>query len=89
MGTFLRSCAFLREPIELSFWEVRAVSPDIGVLDGVHVLQGEGAVSVFALIDPLVSMAYFVIEMYSTRADEVTRVNIKTQRSTRARFAIS
>jgi len=89
VGPSLRSCVEVHEPVELSFGEVSGVSSGIGVLDGVHVLQGEGAVSVFALIDPLVSMAYFVIEMYSTRADEVTRVNIKTQRSTRARFAIS
>jgi len=64
----LCSCAEVCEPIELSFGEVSGVGPGIGVLDEVHMLQGEGAVSsVFCPIDPLVSMAYFVTEMYLTR----------------------
>ena len=45
MGPLLRSCAEVREPIELSFGVVSGVHPGIDVLDGVHVPQGEGAVA--------------------------------------------
>ena len=34
MGNLLRSCAEVREPIELSFGVVSGVSPGINVLDG-------------------------------------------------------
>ena len=34
LGLFLRSCAEVGEPIELSFGEVSGVGPDIRVLDG-------------------------------------------------------
>jgi len=44
MGTLLRSCADVREPIKLSFGEVSGVGPGIHVLDGVHMPQKEGAV---------------------------------------------
>ena len=45
MGSLLRSCAEVCELTELSFGMVSRVGPGIDVLDGVHVLQGEGAVS--------------------------------------------
>jgi len=41
----MRSCAEMREPIELTFGVVSRVGPGVGVLDRVDVLQGEGAVS--------------------------------------------
>jgi len=44
MGNLLRSCAEVREPIELSFGVVSGVGPGIHVLDGVHVSQKEEAV---------------------------------------------
>jgi len=37
MGSLLRSCAEVREPIELSFGVVSGVGPGLHVLDGVHV----------------------------------------------------
>jgi len=42
-------CSYVevREPIELSFGVVSGVGPSIDVLDGVHVTQGEAAVSGF------------------------------------------
>jgi len=43
-GNLLRSCAKVREPIELSFGVVNGVGRGLGVLDGVHVPQGEGEV---------------------------------------------
>ena len=43
MGTLLRNCAEVREPIQLSFGVVSGLGPGIDVLDGVHVPQGEGA----------------------------------------------
>jgi len=60
MGTLLRSCAEMHEPIELSFGVVSVVSPGIRVLDGVDVLQGErGFLGGFAEFSPsLVSMAH-------------------------------
>ena len=58
----MRSCAELRAAIELSFEVVSVVTPGIHVLDGVHIPQGE-----WVDFDPMVSMAYFVTEMYSTR----------------------
>jgi len=42
MGPLLRSCAEVRTAIKLSFGVVSGVGPDIDVLDGVHVPQGEG-----------------------------------------------
>jgi len=45
MGPLLRSCMEVREPIELSFGVVSGMVPGIDVLDGVHMPQGEGAVS--------------------------------------------
>jgi len=42
MGNFWRSCAKLRELIELSFGMVNGVGQMMGVLDGVHVPQEEG-----------------------------------------------
>jgi len=44
-GILMCSCAEICEPIELSFREVSWVGCGMGVLDGAHVLQGEGAVS--------------------------------------------
>ena len=46
MGTLLRSCAKLREPIELSFGVVNGVGLGIPVFNGGQSAQGEGAVSV-------------------------------------------
>jgi len=45
MGTLLRSCVVVYEPIKLSFGVVSGVTPGIDVLDEVHVPQWEGAVS--------------------------------------------
>ena len=45
MGHLLRSCVEVHEPMELSFGMVSGVGPGIHVLDGVHMPQGEGAVS--------------------------------------------
>jgi len=42
MGPLLRSCAYVRELIELLFGVVSGVTPDIHVLYGVHLPQGEG-----------------------------------------------
>jgi len=48
---------------------VSGVGLGIDVLDGVHVPQGEMVVWGFlAPNDPLVSMAYFLTEIYSTHA---------------------
>jgi len=67
MGTLLRSCAKVREPIELSFWVVNGVSLGIRVLDGIQVPQGEGAASeVFQ--HNWFQWHIFRTEMYSTRA---------------------
>jgi len=45
MGSLWRSCAKLREPIELSFVVVSWVGSSIGVLDEFHVPQAKGEVS--------------------------------------------
>jgi len=45
MRNLLRSCVEVRTAIELSFGVVSGVGPGIHVLDGVHVPQGEWAVS--------------------------------------------
>jgi len=42
MGTLLRSCVVVHEPIELSFGVVSGVGLDIHVLDGCPHAQGEG-----------------------------------------------
>jgi len=72
MGNLLRSCAEVREPIELLFGLVSGFGPGIGVLDGGPVstcCKGKGRFLVcFAPVDSLVSMVYFVTEMYSTHA---------------------
>jgi len=69
MGMLLRSCAEVRESVKLSFGAVSGVTSGIHVLDGVHVPQGKGWIlGSFAPIGPLVSVAYFVTEMYSTLA---------------------
>jgi len=44
MGTLLRGCVKEREAIELPFGVMSGVDPDIGILDGVHIPQGEGEV---------------------------------------------
>jgi len=68
-GPLLCSCAEVRAAIELSFWVVSGVTPGIHVLDGVHVPQREVMdFGSFAPIGQMVSMAYFVTEMYPTRA---------------------
>jgi len=45
MGTSLLSCVEMRIAIERLFGMVNVLGPGIDVLDGVHVPQGEGAVS--------------------------------------------
>ena len=53
--------------IELSFGVMSGVTPGIHVLDGVHVPQGDGWIlGSFSSIGPMVSVAYFVTEMYLT-----------------------
>jgi len=47
MRSLWRICAKVREPIELPFWVVSGVRPDIGVLDGVHISQGKGSLGFF------------------------------------------
>jgi len=47
MGPLLHNCAEVHEPIKLSFGIVSVVSPGIGVLDGVNVLQGKGVLGTF------------------------------------------
>ena len=42
MGTLRRRCATVPQPSELRLGVVRAVSRGTAVLDGVHVVQGEG-----------------------------------------------
>jgi len=44
MGNLLRSCAEMREPIEMSFGLVSGSGSGIDVLDGVHMPPKEGAV---------------------------------------------
>jgi len=53
----------------MPFGMVNGVTPGIHVLDGVHVLkEKEWILGLFTPIGPMVSMAYFVTEMYSTLA---------------------
>jgi len=73
VGTLWRSCAKVRQPIELSFVVVSGVDSSIGVLDGVHVPQGEGEVLRVlgvSLTIALNGVLEFISlrEMYSTRA---------------------
>jgi len=42
VGTLLRSCVEVREPIELSFGVVSVVGPRIDIRNTVNVAQGEG-----------------------------------------------
>jgi len=51
MGTLLRSCVKMREPIELSFGKVSGFYPVIDVLGGVHVPQEE--VTDFGVVCPI------------------------------------
>ena len=44
MGTLRRTCATVPQPSELRSGVVRAVGRRIAILDGVHVVQGEGSV---------------------------------------------
>ena len=64
----LHNCVEVHEPIELLFVVVSGVGRGMGVLDRIQVAQGEGAVSgVFCCeTAPLISVAYFRTEMYST-----------------------
>jgi len=58
MGTLLRSCAEVCEPIELSFGVVSEVVPGIDVRNGVHVAQREGVdFGIVFPIGPTVSTA--------------------------------
>jgi len=45
VGTLWNSCAKLRESMEMPFVVVTGVVSGIGVLDGIHMPQGEGEVS--------------------------------------------
>jgi len=47
VGTLLRGCVKLREPVKLLFRVVSGVGPVIGVLDGGSHPQGEGEVLMF------------------------------------------
>ena len=59
MGTLLRSCAEVHEPIELSFGVVSGVTPGIDVLDGgLRASRGRVDFGVICPIGPVVSMAY-------------------------------
>ena len=44
MGTLRHTCATVPQPSELRFGVVRTVGQGIAVLDGVHIMQGEGEV---------------------------------------------
>ena len=56
--TLLHSCAEVRAAIELSFRTVSGVTPDIHVLDGVHMPQVEGVdFGVVCPIGPMVSIS--------------------------------
>ena len=68
MGTLLRSCVEEREPIELSFGVVSGVSGRMGISDGGTGAQGKGQFWGFfsPRSRPLISMAYFLTEKYST-----------------------
>jgi len=67
-GTLLRTCVELREPIELSFGVVSGLGSGVHVLDGAHLPREGWILGSFATIGPMVSIAYFVTEMYSTYA---------------------
>ena len=81
LGTLLHSCVEVSEPIELSFGVVSGVGPSIDVQMGLHIPQGEGAVSgIFRHLRPnLFEWAEWRIgrpEMYSTC---VWKVDISTR----------
>jgi len=79
MGTLLHSCVEVREPIELSFGAVSGVTLDIDVLDGGPCASREGWIlGSFAPIGPMVSLAYFVTEMYLTHAWKVDNISAQT-----------
>jgi len=69
--SLLRRCVEVREPIELSYGVVSGVGPGIDLLHGVHMPQGEGAVSgIFRHLRPhsfeWAEWRIFRREMYST-----------------------
>ena len=65
----LRSCEEVCKPIDLSFGVVSGVIPSIHVLDGgPRASRGRVDFGVVCPIGSMVSMAYFVTEMYLTRA---------------------
>ena len=69
MGPLLRSCVEVREPIELSFGMMNGVGLGIDVRNGGPHSLGE--VVDFGIVCPhwpMGSMAWFLTEMYSTRA---------------------
>ena len=51
MGTLLRNCAEVREPIELSVGTVSGVGGGMGILDGVYVPERHG--QFWGFIDPV------------------------------------
>jgi len=66
MGLLLHSSAVVHEPIKLSFGVVSGVGPGIDVRNRApHASRRRGS---FWGFGPLISMVYFVREMYSTRA---------------------
>jgi len=72
MGTLLRSCAEVHEPIDLSFGTVSGVSPGIHVLnEGSRALKGRGCFADFLAFVPhwfeWAECRIFHTEMYSTR----------------------
>jgi len=80
MGTSLRSCAEVHAEIELSFGVVvSGVTPGIHVLDvGPRASRGRVDFGIVCPIDPMVSTAYFVTEMYSTYTRKVDSISVRT-----------
>jgi len=78
MENLWRSCAKVRDPIELSFGVVNRVC--IGVWDGVHMRREEGEVLVDFLSIGLkgVSECIFKTELYSTRAWKIHNISVRT-----------
>jgi len=56
MRTLLHSCVEVRTAIELSLREVSGVCHGIGVVDGVHMPQAEGAVLGFGIPIHLINL---------------------------------
>jgi len=67
VGPLLRSFAEVCEPMELLFGVVSGVTPGIHVLDGSsRASMGRGDFGSFAPIFPMVSMEYFVTNVFDS-----------------------